>query len=88
MSAKLGCVFQTDFGRDLRLTSERKALVARTIGLWTFSAHEFSDDELLYAAFLILQHVLEMPGLEHWRISQGRAIYKAGQHHYSNADSV
>ena len=46
--------------------------MARAVGAWSFSAHEYSDDELLYAAFLIIRHVLHMKGLDKWRLSDGK----------------
>jgi hypothetical protein len=54
-----------------RLTDERKAVVAEAVGYWSFSAHDFSDDELLYAALLMLQHALQMPELAPWHASTG-----------------
>lgn len=57
-----------------RLTDDRKAAVAEAIGYWSFSAHDFSDDELLYAALLMLQHTLQMPELAPWDASAGTAI--------------
>ncbi|EPE30036.1 HD-domain/PDEase-like protein [Glarea lozoyensis ATCC 20868] len=48
---------------------DRREKIASAIGSWSFSAHDFTDDELLHAALLMLQHALEMPELERWRIS-------------------
>ncbi|KAF2816458.1 HD-domain/PDEase-like protein [Mytilinidion resinicola] len=56
--------------KDFYMDPERKAYVAEAIGSWTFSAHEFTDDELLYGALLMLQHALQMPDLESWRMSE------------------
>lgn len=39
---------------------------------WDFSAHDFSEDQLVHAAFLMLQHALSMPELESWRIPTGK----------------
>lgn len=58
---------------DLHLPSERKAVIDRFVGTWNFSAHDYSDDELLWASYLILKHTLSMPGVEKWRISDGEA---------------
>ncbi|PGH18617.1 hypothetical protein AJ79_00396 [Helicocarpus griseus UAMH5409] len=55
--------------RDLRIPQDRKRCVEVEIGKWDFSAHGFSDDELLYAASMMLQHALKMPELESWRLS-------------------
>ncbi|TVY30062.1 3',5'-cyclic-nucleotide phosphodiesterase [Lachnellula hyalina] len=48
---------------------DRSDKIAAAVGSWHFSAHEFTDDELLHAALLMLQHALAMPELERWRIS-------------------
>jgi len=45
--------------------------VEREIGNWCFSAHDFSDDELVYGACLMLAHALSMPELQPWRLSPG-----------------
>lgn len=49
----------------------RREKIAAAIGTWDFSAHDFTDDELLHGALLMLQHALAMPELEKWRISTG-----------------
>ncbi|KAH0201454.1 HD-domain/PDEase-like protein, partial [Aureobasidium melanogenum] len=54
---------------ELKVGDERKALVEQAVGTWAFSAHDFDSDELLYAALTMLQHALQMPELEKWRIS-------------------
>jgi hypothetical protein len=51
---------------------DRQRKVAEAVGTWAFSAHEFTDDELLHAALLMLQHALAMPELEKWRVSTGK----------------
>lgn len=58
---------------NLRVTValERRQLIVHAISSWQFSAHDFTDDELLYASSLMLQHALSMPELEKWRISTG-----------------
>lgn len=56
----------------LSVPLERRDRIAEAIGTWYFSAHEFTDDELLHAASLMLQHALSVPELEHWRISTGK----------------
>jgi 3',5'-cyclic-nucleotide phosphodiesterase len=50
----------------------RREKIAGAVGSWHFSAHDFTDDELLHAALLMLQHALSMPELEKWRISTGK----------------
>ena len=55
-----------DRGRDRELM--------KAIGSWGFCAHEFSDDELVHAAFLMLQHALALPELDNWRLPAGMAL--------------
>jgi hypothetical protein len=62
-----------------RLTDERKAVVAEAIAYWSFSAHDFSDDELLYAALLMLEHTLQMPELAPWHASTGTNVRLASR---------
>lgn len=59
---------------ELRIESDRKAVVAQAVGTWEFSAHDFDSDELLYAALTMLQHVLQMPELARWRIPTGMPL--------------
>ncbi|KAF2084288.1 HD-domain/PDEase-like protein, partial [Saccharata proteae CBS 121410] len=57
---------------------ERRAFVAEAVGTWAFSAHDLTDDELLYGALVMLQHALTMPEVERWRMDEGtkfRAAY-------------
>ncbi|MCJ1287486.1 3',5'-cyclic-nucleotide phosphodiesterase [Xylographa opegraphella] len=42
--------------------------ITKAIASWDFPAHDFSEDELVHAAFLMLQHALRMPELGKWRI--------------------
>jgi 3',5'-cyclic-nucleotide phosphodiesterase len=57
---------------------ERREKIENAIGSWYFSAHDFTDDELIHAAMLMLQHALAMPELEHWRLSAGKSHYATG----------
>ncbi|KAF2691942.1 HD-domain/PDEase-like protein [Lentithecium fluviatile CBS 122367] len=59
---------------DLFIEPERKDVVAKMIGLWSFSAHQFTDDELLYGALLMLKHALRMPELEPWGMTDDELI--------------
>ncbi|KAI9817799.1 MAG: 3',5'-cyclic-nucleotide phosphodiesterase [Pycnora praestabilis] len=54
---------------EIHVSPERRYVVGEAIGTWAFSAHDFTDDELLHAAFMMLQHALAMPELEPWRIT-------------------
>jgi hypothetical protein len=65
------CFADTYVLSELRIESDRKAVVAQAVGTWEFSAHDFDSDELLYAALTMLQHVLQMPELARWRIPTG-----------------
>jgi len=56
---------------DVDIESDRLATISKAVGGWSFSAHEFSDDELLQGALIILEHALQMPELKHWRMSKG-----------------
>lgn len=55
----------------ITVAAERQEKIVKDIGSWCFSAHDFSDDELLHAAMLMLQHALALPELEQWRIPTG-----------------
>lgn len=54
---------------ELNVTPERKILIKEQVGSWRFSAHQFSDDELVFCAFEMISHAFNMPGLEHWRLT-------------------
>jgi 3',5'-cyclic-nucleotide phosphodiesterase len=58
----------------ISINSDRREKIAGAVGTWQFSAHDFTDDELLHAALLMLQHALAMPELEKWRISTGKKV--------------
>jgi 3',5'-cyclic-nucleotide phosphodiesterase len=57
--------------RELHVEEARKSIIAREIGNWSFCAHDFSEDELVYAGYCMLDHALQMPELEKWRMSKG-----------------
>ena len=46
---------------DLHVDPARQEAVAAAIGSWSFSAHQFTDDELVYGALLMLKHALQIP---------------------------
>lgn len=56
------------------LEARRESEFVKAIGSWGFSAHDYSEDELVHVAFLILQHALSMPELETWRLSAGELL--------------
>jgi len=57
--------------RGLHVLEYRKAVIARQVGEWSFCGHDFSEDELVYAGYCMLDHALQLPELERWRMSQG-----------------
>ena len=59
-------------GVKVNVSSERRAEIARAVGKWHFSAHDFCDDSLLLAASMMFKHALSMPELEPWRIPTGK----------------
>ncbi|KAF4554241.1 3'5'-cyclic nucleotide phosphodiesterase-like protein [Elsinoe fawcettii] len=54
---------------DLRLEEGRKVIVENAVGSWSFSAHDFTSDELVHAARVMLQHALAADELHRWTIS-------------------
>jgi len=60
-------------GVHIHILSQRRQSLVRSIASWDFSAHDFTDDELLHGASLMLQHALELPALEEWRVSKGES---------------
>lgn len=63
--------FPTDINSDFNLSDDRRAVVEEALGIWHFSAHDYTDDELLYAALVMVRHALQMPELDKWRVSEG-----------------
>ncbi len=58
--------------RELHVEESRKEIIARDVGSWGFCGHNFSEDELVYAGVCMLDHALQLPDLEKWRLSQGK----------------
>ena len=50
--------------------------IAEAVSRWDFSAHSLDEDELVYAAFLMLAHALQMPELEKWRLPAGKPLFE------------
>ncbi|KAI6244514.1 3',5'-cyclic-nucleotide phosphodiesterase 2 [Erysiphe necator] len=67
------CQFTNRRKRPIQLSIsiglDRKIATTESITTWNFSAHNFTNDELLYAALVMLEHTLKMPELEPWRMS-------------------
>ncbi|KAH1545945.1 hypothetical protein KXX57_004198 [Aspergillus fumigatus] len=55
--------------RDLDVSPERQKVVRKLIGSWNFTAHEFSEDELVFGACEMLQHAFTLPNLDQWRLT-------------------
>ncbi|KAK1145919.1 3',5'-cyclic-nucleotide phosphodiesterase [Aspergillus melleus] len=55
--------------RGLDIQPERLELIREKIGSWSYNGHDFSDDELVQAAFEMLQHAFTLPNLEHWHLT-------------------
>ena len=58
-----------DHNRLSSLDLKSEARLFNAVGSWSFSGHDWSEEELIYAALLMLQHALTMPELERWRMS-------------------
>lgn len=56
---------------DFELEPERRRTVEERVATWAFSAHDFTDDELLYAALVMLEHALSSPELSQWQMTEG-----------------
>lgn len=54
------------------ISEERKREVEAEVAHWRFSAHDFTDDELVYATSSMMEHALQLPELESMRISTGK----------------
>ncbi|KAL4898220.1 hypothetical protein BDV59DRAFT_1559 [Aspergillus ambiguus] len=57
--------------RELDILPERRDLIKEQIGYWSFTAHEFSEDELVFGACQMLQHAFTLPDLEQWQLTPG-----------------
>jgi len=56
---------------DLKLEDSRISIVENAVGQWSFSAHDFTSDELVHAARVILRHALQIEELSKWRLNLG-----------------
>ena len=57
-------------GREIHVDDARKALIAEEVGKWGFDAHMFDEDELVYGGYLMLNHALQLPELERYRMDE------------------
>ena len=60
---------QIDLKKLPSLEPRKEDALSRALGSWAFSGHDYSEDELIHAGFLMLQHALTVPELEKWRLS-------------------
>lgn len=58
-----------DLNKPPSLEPRKEEALSRALGSWAFSGHDYSEDELIHAAFLMLQHALTIPQLDKWRLS-------------------
>lgn len=58
--------------RGLFIEPQRKDFVAESVGKWSFSAQDLTEDELVYAGYYMLNHALSVPDLQKWSMSQGK----------------
>lgn len=54
---------------ELDIRPERLDFIKEKIGSWSYDGHDFSDDELVQAAFEMLQHAFTLPNLDHWHLT-------------------
>ncbi|KAF1815717.1 HD-domain/PDEase-like protein [Eremomyces bilateralis CBS 781.70] len=59
---------------DILVKPDRRTKVEAAVGSWAFSAHEFTDDELLYGALVMLEHALQMEELAKWRLPKDELV--------------
>lgn len=57
------------FSRLANISLDRERDLKQAISSWSYSGHDFTNDELIFAASLMLQHALSLPELEKWRLS-------------------
>ncbi|KAL3481209.1 hypothetical protein BJX99DRAFT_180968 [Aspergillus californicus] len=71
---------------DYYVSEEREEYVKQRLGQWDFTAHDYSDDELVFAAYEILQHAFSLAELEEWRLTPGelRTFLLACRSSYNN----
>lgn len=59
---------------DLILSSERRAAVRTAIAGWGFPAHDLNMDELTYGAMVMMEHVLQNPELQAFRLPRAELV--------------
>lgn len=58
----------------ISLSEERKQAVTKAISVWDFAAHDLSNDELLYATVTMVQHALNVEGMDDMRLPAGTFV--------------
>lgn len=71
LTAKPWDSLSDDAVRELDINKARKTEIAASVGRWDFNPHDYTEEELVYAASCMLNHAVEMRELETWRISFG-----------------
>ncbi|EXJ79585.1 3',5'-cyclic-nucleotide phosphodiesterase [Capronia epimyces CBS 606.96] len=61
--------------RDLYVEEARKEVIAQAIASWGFCGHDFTEDELVYAGYFMLDHALQVDAVEKWRMSQAELLH-------------
>lgn len=61
-------------GGRIRIPNPRATAVAEAVGRWDFSAHDFSDDELIHGALVMFEHAFTMPQISEYVISSDGVV--------------
>ncbi|KAF4307748.1 3',5'-cyclic-nucleotide phosphodiesterase regA [Botryosphaeria dothidea] len=59
---------------DIEVSPARREQIAKAVGTWSFSAHDWNDDELLFGSLVMIQHALSMPEVERWRMREDELL--------------
>jgi 3',5'-cyclic-nucleotide phosphodiesterase len=55
----------------LRIPNVRANAVAQAVGRWDFSAHDYTDEELVHGALVMFEHAFTMPEVSDFVITSG-----------------
>jgi hypothetical protein len=80
VASLIATVYPAHTCSDFELDPERRAVVEERIATWAFSAHDLTDDELLYGALVMLEHALQMPDLAEWSMTEGKYLQPPHTH--------
>jgi 3',5'-cyclic-nucleotide phosphodiesterase len=67
---------------QLQIAPNRLEIIKKAVGKWHFSAHEFTNDELLQCSVIMLEHALQMPEIEEYRMPTGQLTPRIDCYHY------